>query len=285
MTNKGAESSKAFWNRITAKRTDSDDPSMFGTVTEDRDVVRLRDELERRHVLRHAPLSPSTRVLDVGGGAGRFAIPLAREVAHVTLVDISEALLAVAERRAREEGLANLSFVCIDAQSFVPEGEFDLVLVMDLCTYLTDEELGIFAERMAGAVRPGGTLILKEPVSTDGTLHLDHGRDPGDGYLARFRPREAYAAVFGAHLKRRYQSATLSHPIPWFLKGTSGAVAATRSPLASAALRTLTPAFVRADPWLLKAETFLRRRPALAPLLAPVLVLHDLYVFEKMPRA
>lgn len=285
MTNRGADDSKAFWNRITAKRSDSDDPSMFGTVTEDRDVVRLRDELERRHVLRHAPLTPSSRVLDVGGGAGRFAIPLARQVAHVTLVDISEALLATAERRAREEGLTNLRIVCADAQSFVPEGEFDLVLIMGLCVYLTDEELRVFAERMARAVRPGGTLILKEPVSTDGALHLDHGSDPGDGYLARFRPREAYAGVFGAHLTQRYQSATLSHPIPWFIKGTAGAVAATRSPFANAALRALTPALVRADPWLLKAETFLRNTPALAPLLAPVLVLQDLYVFEKMPRA
>src|SRR6185369_17857609 len=52
-----------------------------------------------------APLD-GRRILDVGTGTGRAAIALAKAGAHVTGVDASREMLAVAERRAREEHVA-----------------------------------------------------------------------------------------------------------------------------------------------------------------------------------
>lgn len=275
---------REFWNRITESRGEGADPSALGTVTSDTDIVRLRDELEQRHVARLIDISPATRVLDIGGGAGRFAIPLAQRAAHVTLVDISEALLARAERRARELGLSNLTFVASAAQDFEPQGPYDLITVMNLCTYLTDEELERFAERLARSLAPRGKLLVKEPVTTDGVLRFDHGSDPASGYLARFRPREEYARVFSKHLQLTYQRATLSHPIPWFLGGTNEAVGRTRSPARATLLRLVSPAFVRLDPLLLSVETRVRQTPGLRRVLAPIPVLNDLYVLTKMAR-
>lgn len=57
-----------------------------------------------------APQSEWT-VLDVGSGPGTLAIPLAARVRRVTCVDFSPAMLALAEKRARQEGLGNLATV------------------------------------------------------------------------------------------------------------------------------------------------------------------------------
>ncbi|MCA9601836.1 MAG: class I SAM-dependent methyltransferase [Myxococcales bacterium] len=276
-----AAQSKAFWNRITESKGDGDDLATFGTVTRDQDVVALRDQLERNHVFRLLDLEPEMRVLDIGGGAGRFAIPVARRAAHVTLVDVSEALLRVARQRASEAGIRNVEFVCAPAQEFEPTGTYERILVMGLCTYLSDDELARFVDTLSRALAPGGRLILKEPVSTDGTLHLDRGASPEENYLARFRPREAYAEAFGERLRCTYQRASCSHPFPWFMHGTDGAVAGTRTGLGQRVLRAVAPFYVRLDPWMLRMEIAMRRQPVVAKLLADVPVLTDIYVFEK----
>jgi 2-polyprenyl-3-methyl-5-hydroxy-6-metoxy-1,4-benzoquinol methylase len=55
-------------------------------------------------------------ILDVGTGTGRAALLLAREGAHVTGVDASGEMLAVARRRATEEGVA-VRFLVGDAHA------------------------------------------------------------------------------------------------------------------------------------------------------------------------
>ena len=50
-------------------------------------------------------LPPSGRVLDAGGGAGRYSVWLAERGYDVTLVDLSAGQLAVARERIRERGL------------------------------------------------------------------------------------------------------------------------------------------------------------------------------------
>ena len=56
-------------------------------------------------------IDSSSTVIDVGCGAGRFALPLAAEAAHVTAVDPSEAMLAILQREAEERGLGNVTTV------------------------------------------------------------------------------------------------------------------------------------------------------------------------------
>jgi SAM-dependent methyltransferase len=53
----------------------------------------------------------STTVLDVGGGAGRFALALALNCTSVTVVDPSEAMLAQLRLAIEDEGLKNVNAV------------------------------------------------------------------------------------------------------------------------------------------------------------------------------
>lgn len=265
-----------FWDRRTEGQGDVD-PALYGTVTDEAAVVALRDRLERAHLARVLPLSGTERVLDLGGGAGRLSLWLAPKVKEVVLVDRSPALLLRAAKRADRLGVNNLSLVEGDVTSYQPEGRFDVIILFGVLTHIDDEALEPLLDRVADALRPGGRVVLKEPVTTDGVPRED--RRPATDYLAYFRPREAYAALFAERLTLRYQAPTVAHPIPFFLGGTNEA-AASAGGAASTLLSAVAPVWERLDPWIAKAERQLRATPGLDRLLAPVPVLQDLYLFE-----
>jgi 2-polyprenyl-3-methyl-5-hydroxy-6-metoxy-1,4-benzoquinol methylase len=56
-------------------------------------------------------VTPGSTVLDVGGGAGRYALPLAIRAGHATVVDPSPSMLEALERSAKEAGINNVSAV------------------------------------------------------------------------------------------------------------------------------------------------------------------------------
>jgi S-adenosylmethionine-dependent methyltransferase len=88
----------------------------------------LRVEIERASAVR----GPSLSVVDVGGGTGGFAVPLARSGHRVTVVDASPDALAALTRRADEAGVGDLvRAVQGDADGLaelVEPGSADLVL-------------------------------------------------------------------------------------------------------------------------------------------------------------
>ena len=73
---------------------------------------------------------PGMKVLDLASGTGEPAISLAARVGpegHVTALDLSGDLLAIAEERARARGLTNFSTLQADAQQLPCPGQsFDL---------------------------------------------------------------------------------------------------------------------------------------------------------------
>jgi SAM-dependent methyltransferase len=56
-------------------------------------------------------VTPETTVLDVGGGAGRYALPLALRCRHVTVVDPSPAMIAQFREGAKEARIENVTAV------------------------------------------------------------------------------------------------------------------------------------------------------------------------------
>ncbi len=78
----------------------------------------------------YADPQPNMRVLDLASGTGEPAITIAKRIAptgHVTALDLSSDLLAIAAERACQRGLANLTTQQADAQQlpFLDE-QFDL---------------------------------------------------------------------------------------------------------------------------------------------------------------
>jgi SAM-dependent methyltransferase len=105
---------------------------------------------------------PAPRVLDVGGGSGAWAVPLALTGCAVTVVDSSPNALAALHRRAREAGVAGLVTPVqgdVDALAdTVADGGADLVLGHGLLEVVDDAAAALAALR--GAAAPGGAVSL-----------------------------------------------------------------------------------------------------------------------------
>lgn len=83
-------------------------------------------------------------VLDVGGGAGLYAIPFASYAKHVTITDISSNMLSFAKENAAEAGIHNLEYVKLDwekasLKELDWEHHFDLVYA-SMCPAVKDGE-------------------------------------------------------------------------------------------------------------------------------------------------
>ena len=109
----------------------------------------------------HLPAAPA-RVLDCGGGPGRYAIALAQRGYEVTLFDLSPELLVMAREKAAEAGVTLHGFeqgTATDLSRFAADS-FDAVLLMGPLYHLLDE-----AERRQAlaeayrVVKPGGPVF------------------------------------------------------------------------------------------------------------------------------
>jgi S-adenosylmethionine-dependent methyltransferase len=110
----------------------------------------LRRELER-------VAGRELTVLDVGGGTGGFAVPLAQAGHHVTVVDASPDSLAALNRRAVDAGVAaRVHAVQGDGDalaSLVEPGSVDLILCHAVLEVVDKPAI-------AAALRPGGAVSL-----------------------------------------------------------------------------------------------------------------------------
>jgi ubiquinone/menaquinone biosynthesis C-methylase UbiE len=103
-------------------------------------------------------LPTGASVLDLGGGPGRIAVPLARRY-RVTLADVSSDMLAMAADRAARTGV-RLEVQRADAADPLPfaTGSFDAGLCIDLVAHLPRAAATLAEVRRVLA--PGGVLLV-----------------------------------------------------------------------------------------------------------------------------
>lgn len=100
------------------------------------------------------------RVLDVGGGSGVWAVPLAAAGCLVTVIEPSPNALATLHRRASDAGVAELiTALQGDADALdVPSGSADLVLAHGVLEVVDDPTGAVRA--LSAAAAPGGALSV-----------------------------------------------------------------------------------------------------------------------------
>jgi SAM-dependent methyltransferase len=150
-----------------------------------------------------AQFPPGGRVLDVGCGAGREAVGLARAGFRVVGLDIAPAMVAAARRRAAEEGLDITFEVGSVTDLDVPAGSFDAAFWAGSYHHVPGRSLRVQTlGRVRRALAPGGVLILMVVYrgprgrvlsrsrlvdrlrSVGRRLGLAHAlSEPGDGYM------------------------------------------------------------------------------------------------------
>jgi ubiquinone/menaquinone biosynthesis C-methylase UbiE len=121
----------------------------FYSIAAEREWMRLEQPHDGRveyavhkaWIGRYLPKAPA-RVLDIGGGPGRYSIWLAEQGYRVTLADLSPELLEVAKAKAAEFGVTLHGIVEANAMdlSQFPDGSFDAALCLGPLYHLILEE-------------------------------------------------------------------------------------------------------------------------------------------------
>ncbi len=152
------------------------------------------EEILRRQC---AELGEGLRILDVGGGDGMDALPLARAGHDLTILDPSESWLAEAKRRAEDSG-SDLTTL-VGGLDDLPEGEWDLVLCHFVLRYRPSDAEDV--RSLASVVRPGGRLSVMEANPAGMVLRQLVTAGP-EGALTELRAETKHAVTFAHDVRK-----------------------------------------------------------------------------------
>jgi ubiquinone/menaquinone biosynthesis C-methylase UbiE len=125
-----------------------------------------------RAALKSLGVRPGWAVADIGCGTGSMACEAADMGATVHAIDISPAMLSMAEIRARDLGVSLITQSAGFLSFTYEPGSFDLVISEYALHRLPDFWKAVALARVFNALKPGGMLFLRDVVFTckpDGT--------------------------------------------------------------------------------------------------------------------
>jgi S-adenosylmethionine-dependent methyltransferase len=139
-------------------------------------------------------------IVDVGGGTGGFAVPLASLGHTVTVIDPSPDSLAAAQRRAAEAGVP-LRAVQGDVSDLAAAADADLVLCHSVLEYVDSPDVAMAA--IAAVLRPGGVVSVLAASAVATVLHrVLAGRFEEAGRLIAAIPVPGVSGTGDVHFDR-----------------------------------------------------------------------------------
>ncbi len=118
-------------------------------------------------LVRRLKLRGGENVLDFGSGCGVLSAKIARAVqpgGRLACVDISQVWLETARKELRRYAHVSFHGGTIDALGLEPAG-FDLVFMHFVLHDLPADERLPVIQHLAGLLKPGGSLFLREPLN------------------------------------------------------------------------------------------------------------------------
>jgi SAM-dependent methyltransferase len=131
-------------------------------------AASMRDSGEE--LISRLGVTKGLKVLDLGCGDGTTAVPAARLGAEVLGVDIARNLVEAGNRRAKEEGLTNLSLQEGDACDLGELNDQTFDLVVSIFGAMFAPRPFDVAKEMVRVTLPGGRIVMGNWIPGDPTL-------------------------------------------------------------------------------------------------------------------
>ena len=193
---------------------------LAATLQEDLPAIAdYRDRTEKKHLFSRVAFSPSMRVLDLGGGAGRWALTIAPHVAEVTIVDFSSSMLEIARQRAKDLSVANVRFVKAAVTEFREDTTYDIILISGVLMYVNDDDVIRVMQNCRAMLASDGRIVIREGVKFGGRLVKNEEFVPqfNGNYSVIWRDPSEYDALLKDGLTLEYVNDAFPYLIPVFL--------------------------------------------------------------------
>ncbi len=160
------------------------------------------------------PYFSGRTVLDIGCGFGWHCLYAAKhDAAKIVGIDISENMLQVAQKKAREEGASNISYLKMPMEEYeYPEDTYDIVLSSLALHYISD--LPAIYQKVYRTLKTGGYFVfsVEHPIFTAyGNQDWFYGEDgeilhwPVDRY---FEEGSREAVFLGETVQKQHHTLT-----------------------------------------------------------------------------
>lgn len=147
-------------------------PNPNKALWEKGDFTRIADTMRESGIelVSKLTITKGLSVLDLGCGDGTTALPEARLGATVLGVDIARNLVEAGNRRAKAEGLTNITFQEGDATNLSPLGDQTFDLVVSIFGAMFAPRPLDVAKEMVRVTRKGGRIVMGNWIPGDPTL-------------------------------------------------------------------------------------------------------------------
>ncbi|HEY0679991.1 MAG TPA: methyltransferase domain-containing protein [Chitinophagaceae bacterium] len=136
------------------------------------DFTRIAETMRQsgEQLVESLSIAPGVAVLDLGCGDGTTAIPAAKRGAKVMGVDIARNLVEAGNKRAKNEGLSNISFQEGDASNLADVNDESFDHVVSIFGAMFAPRPFDVAKEMVRVTRPGGKIVMGNWIPGDPTL-------------------------------------------------------------------------------------------------------------------
>jgi len=188
---------KAFWEARAARSDDMAYESL-GNLEESPDRLTLKVKAEREAVFSLFKPKPDDTVLDLGCGVGQWTFQFASLANHITAVDYSEGMLAIAKKEAEARSIKNLTWIHSGAETFRTDATFDWIFISGLFVYLSDEQANMLMLGLTQHTRPGASVIVRDGSGVGERYQITdrYSEDLKANYSALYRSPSEYTDLF-----------------------------------------------------------------------------------------
>ena len=114
--------------------------------------------------------SPTGRVLEPACGTGNWTRLLAESAGHLTAVDASREMLAIARERT---GTSNVEYVEADLFSWRPDAEYDVVFFGFWLSHVPPDRFEACWDTVRSCLTPGGRVFFADSLSDETAAATD----------------------------------------------------------------------------------------------------------------
>lgn len=180
-----------FYNDLQQVGVDFEDIAQVAAF--DRNQTSSTQEAEQA-LIKYLGISTGHTIIDFGAGTGTFAIQAALAGAYVYAVDVSKAMLALAQKKADDANAVNIEFHYAGFLTYEHKAEpVDFVVTKAALHHLPDFWKMVAFLRMAAMLKDGGILYLRDAIFSfppaEYQTHIDAwiekaAKPAGEGFTA-----------------------------------------------------------------------------------------------------